>query len=105
MNEPAPIGINPLNSVDQDQQDTEQSITNSLNQAGHKVTAEGISANPKFPSDLVEGIGGEIVDKVQDTTEYIRATTEGSNYARTTDSKRPISIARFRERLRLKKVA
>ena len=100
MKEPTPTGLNPSNSVDQTQKATEETIAYNLNQAGHNVRPEDVSAKPKFPTDLIEEIGGEAVDEIHDATEFIRATTEGTNYARTTDSKRPISITSLREKLK-----
>ncbi len=79
--------------LDKTEQQTQQNIAHNLNQAGQKVTAEDVSAQHSFPPNPLQELGGEIV---QDTTEYIKATTEGSNYARTTDSNNIIAIAKKR---------
>lgn len=101
MQEPAPTGLKVTNLVDQDQKSVEQKIANFSTQAGHSVNAKDVSAKVGFPTDLIERIGGEVVDKIHDVDENIKEMTQGSTYIRTTKSNRPISIASFREKLRL----
>ncbi len=79
--------------VDKIEQQTQQDIADNLNQAGQKVTAKDVSAEYKFPLKDLEELGGEALG---DVTEFAKATTEGSNYVRTTPSKNIIVIAKQR---------
>lgn len=91
--------------LDKTEQQTPQNIANELKEVGHNVEPKDVSAKPKFPTDLIEGIGGEIVDEVHDLTKYIEAKKEGSSYIDTTPSKNIISIASIRNKLLGKKAA
>ncbi len=82
--------------VDKVEQQSREGIADSLTEDGHKVTAEEISAQHKFPPNPLQELGGEVVDEVHDLTEFAKATTEGSNYARTTPSSNIVSILKHR---------
>lgn len=91
--------------VDKAEQQTRQKIADNLNQAGQKVTAEEVSAQPNFPPSPLQELEGKFVDNVHDFTEFVKAKAEGSNYVSTTPAKKIISIASIRNKFLGKKAA